>query len=1145
MRTICSKGILAPYRRYSFHFHLDFSTSDTMEGQLKAKLLDQIKQRGNNEREHHVTAVVGANGMGGVGKTTALCKLAQEREVREAFPDGIHFMVVGKDATPGSLVQRLKSIVRKSGGERLAEEIQDTESLRSAVATTSSWFAGRKVLLICDDLWQTPASQSGYYNELRELLSECPQSHMIISTRNDKIGPQGSPKVVFEPRPTTGGAARGIFLKSAGLNDTDLSTSGVNDLVVEVLKLCRGVPLTLSIAGAQIRSHGGTPMESLEYLLWYIREEALPIRQEETAEEYPCFDKIVRGSLEGIASYLEKNDYFMRGLHRHMEQRKTDTSMTMCEFVVDRFHRLSILPRNPRVPARVLFGVWCISDVQLGWKLLRALKDSHLILEFGGTKDEMELVYGVHDVILDHSIDESSYRGRNQYSMFHRDFLNHMCESNGVSTNEDCKDEMNAFWKSEECEKCRPWWDFFSNRKPVLENYILGNLFRHLREGARLAEAVGLLSHKRWTEVWIKYGEIAALNADFRLVESAMNEQLLKNGAPEKSASKIAVEGIKRIREMIGKEWPRISKHPECNPSEAFWYFTIRNEKRSWIVERYLASAEMLASTPWLKPRPTSLNISGTLDNTFDAAEGIRDISVMWVSKQIIVATCTRLFWVDMETMRTTRSENIEAKSISLCEKKNLLVLELVSGQLQFRNATTGELLNKSLPTHGSMVASSADGRELVLSNVGATFSMWDVENEARIGESMLSLSDDDSDGVVTEGGEIAISANGRKAVSGYDGTLQIWDLESGGAEGEPLHLVDDLDEWPFLPDMKVGISADGRTIVSKSLSAGVMRVWGMQSETAVPEPLLTYRGKVRCLAISGDGRTVASSFGDGTLRLWKKKSETVFDEPLVIHKGDVDYFAISADGGTVVYASWDGKVGIWEDMGVGNAPDDSLVEHKHLVSRMALSLDGRRVICGFRDGMVRVWKMDSGTAPDELLLEQEHSTSNDSRVAHVTRVAINADGRRGVSSSRYKVRTWDVECNTALAEISAGPDNPIESLAMSGDGQKIVFGYYDGTVQVWDVERETADCEPLLGHKESVGCVAISADGRTVASACWYDRTVRVWGVEHGRAVSKAALVHFDVLHVALSADGRRVLSCSYYGDVQLWDVQSAAPIG
>ena len=82
---------------------------------------------------------------------------------------------------------------------------------------------------------------------------------------------------------------------------------------------------------------------------------------------------------------------------------------------------------------------------------------------------------------------------------------------------------------------------------------------------------------------------------------------------------------------------------------------------------------------------------------------------------------------------------------------------------------------------------------------------------------------------------------------------MQIWDLESGGADGEPLHLVDDLDESPSSGDSRftnisVGISAgaDGQ-LYPNHRSAGIMRVWGMESETAVPEPLLTYRGEVMC----------------------------------------------------------------------------------------------------------------------------------------------------------------------------------------------------------------------------------------------------------------------------------------------------------
>ena len=121
-------------------------------------------------------------------KKTAPRKLAQERDVQEAFPHGIHFMNVGRDATPGILVQKLKRILRDSGSERLADKIDDCIPLESAVATTSSWLAGKRVLFVCVDLWQTPSSRSGYYKELRDLLSRCPESNMIISTRNDKIG---------------------------------------------------------------------------------------------------------------------------------------------------------------------------------------------------------------------------------------------------------------------------------------------------------------------------------------------------------------------------------------------------------------------------------------------------------------------------------------------------------------------------------------------------------------------------------------------------------------------------------------------------------------------------------------------------------------------------------------------------------------------------------------------------------------------------------------------------------------------------------------------------------------------------------------------------------------------------------------------
>ena len=69
----------------------------------------------------------------------------------------------------------------------------------------------------------------------------------------------------------------------------------------------------------------------------------------------------MRGSLEGIGACLEKNFHFMRGLRRHFKLNKSDKSLTACEFVMDRFRRLCILPRNARVSEDVVYGAWYTS----------------------------------------------------------------------------------------------------------------------------------------------------------------------------------------------------------------------------------------------------------------------------------------------------------------------------------------------------------------------------------------------------------------------------------------------------------------------------------------------------------------------------------------------------------------------------------------------------------------------------------------------------------------------------------------------------------------------------------------------------------------------------------------------------------------
>lgn len=76
-----------------------------------------------------------------------------------------------------------------------------------------------------------------------------------------------------------------------------------------------------------------------------------------------------------------------------------------------------------------------------------------------------------------------------------------------------------------------------------------------------------------------------------------------------------------------------------------------------------------------------------------------------------------------------------------------------------------------------------------------------------------------------------------------------------------------------------------------------------------------------------------------------------------------------------------------------------------------------------------------------------------------------------------------------------------------------------------------------LRGHSEKVGSVALSADGRLVLSAS-QDQTLRVWNVEDGQ--ERRLLATLDGSHnvVAMNAAGTRAVSGSNTGTLRQWDL-------
>ena len=81
------------------------------------------------------------------------------------------------------------------------------------------------------------------------------------------------------------------------------------------------------------------------------------------------------------------------------------------------------------------------------------------------------------------------------------------------------------------------------------------------------------------------------------------------------------------------------------------------------------------------------------------------------------------------------------------------------------------------------------------------------------------------------------------------------------------------------------------------------------------------------------------------------------------------------------------------------------------------------------------------------------------------------------------------------------GHTAPVESVAFSPDGSRIVSGGDDRTLRLWNSDTGQQIGEPLTGHTAAVLSVALSPDGKLIASG-GDDRTLRLWDAATGKAL-------------------------------------------
>ncbi|KAH7919650.1 WD40 repeat-like protein [Leucogyrophana mollusca] len=311
--------------------------------------------------------------------------------------------------------------------------------------------------------------------------------------------------------------------------------------------------------------------------------------------------------------------------------------------------------------------------------------------------------------------------------------------------------------------------------------------------------------------------------------------------------------------------------------------------------------------------------------------------------------------------------------------------------------------------------------------------------------------------------------------------------------------------------------------------SSNPIKASGMRR--ALCRPTKVFKGhtkSVNSVVYFPDGRCIASGSSDKTVIIWDVESGRQDGQPLH-HDSSVRWIAISPNGRRIASGMHKGVV-IWDVLTremVHEIKGDG-------VWMLTYSPDGHWIAIAptADERVVQLWDADTGK-PGRDPLRCDGDVYSMVFSPDVSRIAI------GFRDGSFEV------IDIATGESVVGPikchKTMVNSVVYSADGRFLITGSRDKSIRVWDSKTGVEFGKPMLGHKDEVNCLSISADGRRIASGGDSDdETVRVWDLETRLQVGDSFDAHGWVPSVALSPNGRCIISGGKLGTVCLWDTES-----
>ncbi|MCW5516167.1 eIF2A-related protein [Muriicola sp. Z0-33] len=448
-----------------------------------------------------------------------------------------------------------------------------------------------------------------------------------------------------------------------------------------------------------------------------------------------------------------------------------------------------------------------------------------------------------------------------------------------------------------------------------------------------------------------------------------------------------------------------------------------------------------------------------------------------------------------------------------------------------------------------SSVAFSSQGDKILTASQDSTARLWKLNGESIqefVGHSAAVRS-------------AVFSPDGTKILTGSDdATARLWDLN--GNEIWPSSSLENL--LPFYIShsgqiMSVAFSPEGDKILIGTLFNEVY-LWELNGQWM--RKIGSHSNAIWDVSFSPDGKKILVGSSEKIASLWDLNGNLI--RKFEGHTDNVTSVTFSREGDSILTGSIDRTARLW------NLKGELLQEfkgHTAPISSVAFAPIGNFILTGSHDMTSRLWELKK-----DLL--QEFSGHND----FISSLAFSRDGATILTGSRDRTaRLWDLEGN--LLQKYEGHNGWVISAAFSQDGKNIITGSLDNTAKIWDLNGDVI--KEFKVTKDSISAMAFSPDRKTILTG-HSDLTARLWdwngglirefanheGVVRGVAFAtegnkiltvsetsvrlwdiggelKQGITHYHSMPIEFaifSPDGNSILTCSYDGIVNLWDLNT-----